>query len=512
VSLVGIIGATTTLNAQQVTTKEVVAACAEAMGGRAAIDSVRTLRIRYILPDHGNPIRFEVKRPNLSRAGDDLVFDGERAAFLDRAPGPDGAPRPAELVESEEWKDFEIEIGKFFPAFFDYPSEYRGIEAIEGIETHKLEVRLPLGGRLTYFLDKATHLPLMVESRVTLHGKNFRSRKMLGDYREMAGMLYPHEFTYYSPHMRKMFTVVMEKVELNAPLDDSRFAVPVRLYQPSAQSEGASVLKGLYLGQDPPGMEPQKFMPGIVSTDDHPEVTCTFSPDGKEFYFGRIREDGRFKIMVTHLKGDGWSQPEPVSFSANSYDDLGPHITPDGSKMFFDSNRPLTGSVKNSRTALWFVERHGDGWGEPEYFGEGMFATVAQNGNVYFTDDLKLDENKGVVVRRLVNGNYSDAETLSDSVNRNRAAHPVIAPDESFIVFDAFYPDGQGGGQSPDYYVSFKLENGSWSEAKNLGNSINGEQNNNCAALSPGAEYLFYTYAGDIYWVSTDVIERLKPD
>jgi hypothetical protein len=52
------------------------------MGGQAAIDGVRTIRLSYRLPDHGGPSQVEIKRPNLSRAGGDLVFDGERAAVV----------------------------------------------------------------------------------------------------------------------------------------------------------------------------------------------------------------------------------------------------------------------------------------------------------------------------------------------------------------------------------------------------------------------------------------------
>jgi hypothetical protein len=230
VSLVGIIGARATLNAQQVHAEEVVAACAEALGGAAAIDAVRTLRLTYRLPDHGGGAAvLEIRRPNLLRMGDFAVFDGSRAALLDRPPLPDGTERPAELVDAAEWPDFEMQIGWFFPAFFDYPSEYGGIEVIEGIETHKLEVRLPLGVRLTYFIDAATSLPLMLESHVALNGKDHRYSRFFGDYRETAGMLYPRTYTYYSFHVRQMFTVAIDELEINAPLDERRFAIPARL-------------------------------------------------------------------------------------------------------------------------------------------------------------------------------------------------------------------------------------------------------------------------------------------
>ena len=42
-----------------------------------------------------------------------------------------------------------------------------------------------------------------------------------------------------------------------------------------------------YLGQEPPGLEAKVFAPGIVSTEEFMEASCTFFPDGKEFYFTR---------------------------------------------------------------------------------------------------------------------------------------------------------------------------------------------------------------------------------
>ena len=44
------------------------------------------------------------------------------------------------------------------------------------------------------------------------------------------------------------------------------------------------VLKGPYLGQKPPGMTPEIFAPGIISTG-YDERIAAFTPDGKEFYY-----------------------------------------------------------------------------------------------------------------------------------------------------------------------------------------------------------------------------------
>ena len=74
------------------------------------------------------------------------------------------------------------------------------------------------------------------------------------------------------------------------------------------------ILKGPYLGQTLPGIKPEIFAPGIISTESH-EFSCSFSPDGKEFYFNRIYPTLNEKvIMVTAVRGGVWTDPMIVPF------------------------------------------------------------------------------------------------------------------------------------------------------------------------------------------------------
>ncbi len=45
------------------------------------------------------------------------------------------------------------------------------------------------------------------------------------------------------------------------------------------------VLKGTHLGQEPPGMTPVVFAPGLISLDDERELNAVYSPDGRIFMF-----------------------------------------------------------------------------------------------------------------------------------------------------------------------------------------------------------------------------------
>ncbi len=196
------------------TAERLVDECAEAMGGIAKIEALETIRSAHHWPDHGT-IRYEIKRPNLVRMGDSLVFDGERAAWLTGEPVPE-----------EEWKDFEMDIGWYIPAFFDYPAEYLGTEVVDNIETHILQVTLPLGAVMTYNLDAQTYLVYRATSEVAVGDQVYHYERTYSDYRLHDDILYPHAFTYASRDGTEVLTATMETLEFNIPLEDEHFSAP----------------------------------------------------------------------------------------------------------------------------------------------------------------------------------------------------------------------------------------------------------------------------------------------
>lgn len=277
------------------------------------------------------------------------------------------------------------------------------------------------------------------------------------------------------------------------------------------------ILKGPYLGQDPPGKIPEIFAPGIVSTEEYKEFGITFSPDGTEFYFtqGSI-EFRQNAILVCHVKDGYWTKPRTASFSGRHYDDE-PHITFDGSKMFFGSERPQPHFKNGDQPyGLWMMKRTGDIWGESQYYGPGMYVTSASNGTIYYTARLGK-EDWGIVKALLVDGQYKKPELLSGGINSPYFdGHPCVAPDERFLIFDSRRPGAVGGDGDIDLYICFPNDEGTWSEAINMGDSINSTQEEHVASLSPDGKYLFFARGDpeswDIYWVSIEIIEDLKPD
>jgi hypothetical protein len=277
----------------------------------------------------------------------------------------------------------------------------------------------------------------------------------------------------------------------------------------NAQKTEIAKLTGPYLGQKPPGLTPEVFAPGIISTEKFEEQRCVFSSDGRECYFVR-RDRIKARILVTKMTPNGWSIPETVSFS-NEFNDSFHVLTPDEEKMFFSSRRPLPGSTKENRRGIWFVEREGDDWGEPQYFGRGTQVSISWEGFLYYRDPQCFNEDK-ILVRYLKDGKYTEPEMLPVGVEGGgRPGHPWIAPDGSYLLFDTFHRDGQGKGKYPDIYVSFRGKDDTWEKGINIGDSINNERHNEICTVSPDGKYLFYEEGGDIYWVDAKIIQDLKP-
>jgi len=99
-------------------------------------------------------------------------------------------------------------------------------------------------------------------------------------------------------------------------------------------------------------------------------------------------------------------------------------------------------------------------------------------------------------------------------------AHPFIAPDESYIMWDG---EREGGYGESDLYISFKMEDGSWSEAINLGDEINTEVDEGGPVVTPDGRFLFFSRVVapgegdawpdvDTYWVDAGLIEALRPN
>jgi Tol biopolymer transport system component len=184
------------------------------------------------------------------------------------------------------------------------------------------------------------------------------------------------------------------------------------------------------------------------------DASPAFTRDGKTVYF--THSDGKKRtIMVSHLQHGAWSVPKPAPFSG-TWRDLEPAMAPDGSYLVFVSNRPSVdgGAVLDGHYGgsprpgvggnLWRVDRIGHDWSKPVRLPDvinsnpSVYApAVTRNGRIYFMQaDSKTDKFR-LYRSQFTAGKFETPEPLSFSDGVIADYDPVVAPDESFIVFSS---------------------------------------------------------------------------
>ncbi len=284
-----------------------------------------------------------------------------------------------------------------------------------------------------------------------------------------------------------------------------------------SQQKDFPILKGAYLGQKVPGNTPEMFAPGVVSTASY-EFSCSFSPNGNEFYF--TRRDPTLNenvIMATKLHEGIWTKPEIAPF-VESQSSFEPMVTPDGKRLYFSSGKTILGQAGPPKNIL-FVEREGDGWSMPKNPGppfnpaQTMYISSTTNGTIYTTDISAGPGKECLAVLHKIDGEYSKPERLGSPINGEvQRLYPFIAPDENYLVFASRVPTKgfESGLFVSELLVAFRGPDGSWSKPQ----PINLGMDAGAPYVTPDGKYLFFTSGhrgkSDIYWVSAKVIEDLR--
>ncbi|HET6805599.1 MAG TPA: hypothetical protein VFH59_09195 [Frateuria sp.] len=219
--------------------------------------------------------------------------------------------------------------------------------------------------------------------------------------------------------------------------------------------------------------QPEIFAPGTISGP--AGVDClTFAPDGATVYFDQQAGRSGF-IMEAHRTATGWSTPRIASFSGQ-WLDHDPAMAPDGTFLVFTSNRPdRAGGAPLHGGHLWRVDRHGAGWGAPVRLpdtvndGPAIYApSVAANGDVIYQRRDEPEHEFHLYRTAWRDGRYQPPQRLALGDRRAHELDPAIAPDGSFLVFDANY----AGKDLPDHlYIAFRDGEG-WSPPLDLGEAV----------------------------------------
>jgi outer membrane protein OmpA-like peptidoglycan-associated protein/Tol biopolymer transport system component len=228
-----------------------------------------------------------------------------------------------------------------------------------------------------------------------------------------------------------------------------------------------------------------------IHRDYFPSITA----DGNQLIFSR-NINGNEDFYISALKDKSWSKPLPLSDKINTskYNEGAQSISPDGMYLFFTGcNRP----DGLGRCDIYVSHKNGKEWGEPFNLGapinssywESQPAISPDGSTLYFVSNrpggiggydiwksnLKAD------------GYWSAPENLGPEINTPYDEHtPFIHPDGKTLYFSS---DGWPGMGSKDIFLSRTDESGNWSRPENLGYPINTFNEETGLIVTPDGTY-----------------------
>lgn len=231
-----LLGALLSASAWAQTADEIIEKNIEAKGGREKIKAMNTVRMSgKMVMGQGMeaPFILEMSRPNKMRMEFTLqgmtgvqAYDGTTGWMVMPFMGKkDPEEMPADQVKGmADQADFD-------GVLMDYKDkghqvEYAGKEDLEGTPVHKLKVTKKNGDVNTIYIDAETFLDLKVTGKTKVQGQEIEAETVLGDYKEVGGVIFPHSMEQKAAGMPGGMVMTIEKIEVNPDIPADRFMMP----------------------------------------------------------------------------------------------------------------------------------------------------------------------------------------------------------------------------------------------------------------------------------------------
>lgn len=155
------------------------------------------------------------------------VYDGRSAGWT---VNPFEENKDVQAMSAEELKGMPDEADLDGP-LVDYKAkgtqiELMGKEDLDGKPVYRLKLANKNGDVRSYLIDASTFLTAKWEGIRKIGDKELPWECSLSDYREIEGLKYPFKIDQGSPGTDFQQTLTIEKIEIDAQIDESRFAKP----------------------------------------------------------------------------------------------------------------------------------------------------------------------------------------------------------------------------------------------------------------------------------------------
>src|SRR6266446_1769226 len=220
------------------TADEIVKKALDARGGVDRLKAIQTERVTGRIsfsPDVEGTFVLELKRPlkmhlEISIDGQKIirVYDGKSSGWMIN---PLAETKDVQLLSSEDLKHISDE-SDFDGPLVDYKAkgnqiELAGKENLDDKPVYRLKVTNKNGDIRFYFFDASSFLLLKWEGTRKTGDQELPWESFFSDFHEVQGLKYPFRIDQGSPGTEFKQTLIAEKIEINLPIDDSRFGKPV---------------------------------------------------------------------------------------------------------------------------------------------------------------------------------------------------------------------------------------------------------------------------------------------
>lgn len=269
------------------------------------------------------------------------------------------------------------------------------------------------------------------------------------------------------------------------------------------------ILQGPYFGQKQPGLIPEIFAPGIVSIKGRYDFGISFSPNLNEMYFSVQPIEGTADIYFSKVVDKIWKPIQKAEFTKGKKDgEMEPFVRADGNRIYFTGYR-----ADFSHEEIWYVDRLDNGWSDavrldsPINDDAVMNMTQAKNGDVYYVNRSK----RKLYTAARKNGEFPTVRDAEIEIG----SHPFISSSQDYLLVQA--SNKKAKKRNSDIFVYFKEKDGTWTKPINLGSTVNSNFDERVPSVTPDGKFLFFSRyneedgISDFYWVSTEVIDKLRP-
>lgn len=212
----------------------IVAKNIQAKGGEAKLKAIQSMRMAGKVTIQGMDLNMLIttKRPNMMRQEmqfqDKKIvqgFDGTTAWMINPLMGSE-SPQEMTGPQAELAKD----QADFDGPLLDWKGkghtlEYAGTEEVGGAKAHKLKLTKKNGQTQYLFLDADSGIDLKTTVQVPQGAQTMTVETEMSDYRAVEGIMMPHALKT-SINGMPTGSIVVEKIELNVPVDEAQFKMP----------------------------------------------------------------------------------------------------------------------------------------------------------------------------------------------------------------------------------------------------------------------------------------------